>query len=148
MRILAVDPGEKRIGIAVSDPTGTIASPVTILTHKSHAEDAARIVALAVEHGCERVLIGIALNADGGETESSRRARNLAKAVRKAGDAPVITWDESGSTKAAQAVAREMGLPRAKRGGHRDAAAAAVILQSYLDTVDPGMGDPPIPPNT
>ncbi|HUF36904.1 MAG TPA: Holliday junction resolvase RuvX [Anaerolineales bacterium] len=133
MRILAVDPGEKRLGVAISDPTGTIATPNTVLQHRSKTADAERIIALAVEACCECIVVGIALDPDGGETESSRRARNLAAEIRKRSDLEVVLWDEAGSTRAARAAAIEIGAPRKKRRGHLDAQAAAVILQSYLD---------------
>lgn len=133
MRILAVDPGEKRLGIAISDPTGTLASPRGVLNHKSRLDNALRIIALAEENLVKRIVIGIALNADGEETESSRQARNLAQTIIEHTAIPVETWDESGSTQSAKAVAIEMGVPRNKRRGHLDDAAAAVILQSYLD---------------
>jgi putative Holliday junction resolvase len=134
MRILAVDPGEKNLGIATSDPTGTIATPTTVLTHKSRTADADRIAALAENAGCGTIVVGLALNDDGGETQSSRRARNLAAEIRKRTDLPVVLWDESGSTQTAREAAIEMGVSRKKRSGHLDASAAAVILQSYLDT--------------
>lgn len=137
MRILAVDPGEKRLGIAISDPTGTLASPRGILKHISRLEDARRVVALAIENQVGRIIVGLALNANGGETESSRRARNLARAIAENTDIQVSTWDEGGSTRAAKANAIEMGIPRNKRRGHLDDAAAAVILQSYLDANRP-----------
>ena len=133
MRILAVDPGEKNLGIAVSDPTGTIAAPNTVIPHRSKAEDAARIAALAEENGCGTIVVGIAWSADGGETESSRRARNLAAEIRRRSELPVVLWDEAGSTQTARETAIEMGVPRKKRGGHLDAQAAAVVLQSYLE---------------
>ncbi len=134
MRILAVDPGEKRLGIAVSDPTGTIATPHSVVLHRSKREDALRIVALAIENGCERIVVGVALNADGGETESSRRARNLAGEIAENTDIQVQTWDEGNSTQRARDAALELGISRRKRRGHLDDKAAAVILQSYLDS--------------
>ena len=133
MRILAVDPGEKRLGIAISDPTGTIAAPHSVIRHKSKKENALRIIAIAVEASCETILVGIALNADGGETESSRRARNLAATIDENTEMSVLTWDEGGSTQAAKAHAIKMGIPKKKRRGHLDDTAAAFILQSYLD---------------
>lgn len=133
MRILGVDPGEKRLGIAVSDPTRTLATPRTVLEHVSKSKNAAAIIRLAEEYGCTLIIIGAALDEDGQDTESSRRARNLAKAIREQTDIPVAMWDESGSTQTARAVAIEMGVPRSKRQGHLDDIAAAVILQSYLD---------------
>ncbi len=133
MRILAVDPGEKRIGLALSDPTGTIANPLSVLQHVSRRKNAARIAALAAEAECDLIVIGQALNWDGGETDSSRRASKLAAALRGHTGIPVVLWDESGSTQAAQTVYREMGVGRKKRGGHLDQIAATVILQDYIE---------------
>ncbi len=133
MRVLCIDPGEKRLGVAVSDPTGTLARPLTVLRHVSRGENAARIVRLAEEHGCERIVIGQAKDWDDRETPASRRARRLAGAVRAQTGIPVELWDEYGSTQAARQARREMGAGRAKRRGHLDDLAAAVILQSYLE---------------
>ena len=136
MRILAVDPGEVNLGIAISDPTGNIATPKTVIHHSSRTADAEWIAALAEEAGCGTIVIGLALPADGGETETSRRARNLAAEIRRQSGLPVVLWDEAGSTQAARAAAIAMGVPKKKRTGHLDANAAAVILQSYLDNIN------------
>lgn len=132
-RVLAVDPGEKRLGIALSDPTGTLARPLLVLRHVSRAVDAAQIAALAVEHGAERIIIGAALDDEGLPTPQSRHAERLAEAVRQQTSLPVELWDESGSTQAARETRIRMGVSRRKRSGHLDEVAAAVILQSYLD---------------
>ncbi|NLG72521.1 MAG: Holliday junction resolvase RuvX [Chloroflexi bacterium] len=136
MRILAVDPGEKRLGIAISDPTATIASPLTVLKHVSRAEDAAAIVRLAVEHSAGMIIVGTALDDEGEETLQSRKAARLAEVIRTLTDLPVALWDESGSTQEARAARLAMGVSRKKRRGHMDDLAAAVILQSYLDARD------------
>lgn len=132
-RVLAVDPGEKRLGIALSDPSGTIAGPLTVLQHVSRVVDAASIAALAAEHGAERIVIGEALDADGGQTSQARHAARLAEALREQTSLPVELWDESGSTQAARASRIAMGVSRRKRSGHLDDIAATVILQFYLD---------------
>lgn len=132
-RILAVDPGEKRLGLAISDLTGTIANPLTVLKHRALAKDAAAIAALAEEHAVVRVIVGQALDDEGHETPSARHAARLAEAIRQQTQIPVELWDESGSTRAARAAYVEMGVPRRKRRGHLDQIAATVILQSYLD---------------
>ena len=132
-RILAVDPGEKRLGIAISDPTGTLARPLTVLRHVSRILDAAEIARLAVENETVRIIIGQALDADGGLTAQARHAARLAEAVREQTSLPVELWDESGSTQAARASRIAMGVSRRKRSGHLDDVAATVILQSYLD---------------
>lgn len=133
MRILAIDPGEKNIGLALSDPTGTLASPLLVLKHRSRAEDAAAILSIAEEHAVEQIVVGQALDADGQPNFEGRRAARLAGAIRTCTELPVILWDESGSTQAARAARIEMGTPRHKRRGHLDEYAAVVILQTYLD---------------
>lgn len=132
-RILAVDPGEKRLGIALSDPTGTIASPLQVLPHVSRAADARAIAQLAEQHGAARIIIGQALDDEGFPTPQARHAERLAEAIRAETDLPVELWDESDSTQAARESRLAMGVSRRKRSGHLDEIAAAVILQSYLD---------------
>ena len=95
MKILAVDPGEKRIGIAVSDPTGIIANPLTIIEHISRPIDAAQIVHLAEEHGSGLIVIGQALDEDGKPSLQGRRAARLMAAIQSQSSIPVILWDES-----------------------------------------------------
>jgi putative holliday junction resolvase len=133
MRILAVDPGEKRIGIAISDPTGTIANPLTVLKHVARPVDAAAIAKLAEENGAGLIIIGQNLDTEGEPTVQSRMAGRLAEAIRAHISVPVEMWDESGSTKAARAARIAMGIRKSKRRGHMDDLAATVILQSYLD---------------
>jgi putative Holliday junction resolvase len=133
MRILAVDPGAKRIGLAISDPTGTIANPLTVIEHLSRAKDATTITEIASQHNAERIVVGQALDIEGEPTFEGRRSARLAAAIQKKTDIPVELWDESGSTQAAQQARRKMGMPRKKRAGHLDEIAATVILQTYLD---------------
>ncbi len=133
MRVLAVDPGEKRLGIAISDPTGTIANPLTVLRHVARAIDAAAIADLARQHEAGLIVIGQALDDDGQATPQSRRAARLAEAVQLQSDLPIALWDESGSTQAARQARIAMGVRRSQRRGHLDDLAATVILQSYLD---------------
>jgi putative Holliday junction resolvase len=132
-RILAVDPGEKRLGIALSDPTGIIAGPLMVVKHVSRAVDAAMIAALAAEHEAVRIIIGQALDTEGRPTPQARHADRLAEAIREQTSLPVELWDESGSTQAARSARIAMGVSRRKRSGHLDEIAATVILQSYLD---------------
>ncbi len=133
-RILAVDPGEKRIGIAISDPMGIIANPLKVVAHVSRIIDAASIAQLAVEHEAVKIIIGQALDSEGRSTPQARHAERLAEALREQTNLPVELWDESGSTQAARASRIAMGVSRRKRSGHLDEIAATIILQSYLDT--------------
>jgi putative holliday junction resolvase len=132
-RILGIDPGEKRIGLALSDPTCTIASPLVVLQHISRRIDAASIAQLAAEHDVLRIIVGQALDAEGQPTPQARHALRLAEAIREQTNLPIELWDESGSTQAARASRIAMGVSRRKRSGHLDEIAATIILQSYLD---------------
>ncbi len=133
-RILAVDPGGKRIGLAVSDESGTIARPLRVISHLSRKEDALEILRIAEEVGAKAVVVGVASGGEGEETPASRHAASLANEIRQAGRMPVILWDESESTQQARQVVRDLGLSRKRRSGHQDDRAAALILQSYLDS--------------
>jgi putative holliday junction resolvase len=137
-RVLGVDPGDKRIGLALSDPTGTIASPLQVIKHVSRAIDAAAIAQLAAEHGCVRIVVGQALDSDGNPGPAARHSARLAEAIRTQTDLPVDLWDESGSTQAAKSAALALGVSRRKRSGHLDEIAATVILQTYLNEQENG----------
>jgi putative holliday junction resolvase len=134
MRIIAIDPGEKRIGVAVSDPTGTIANPLTVIQHVARAIDAATIAQLALDQDAVKIIVGWTLDEDNNPTPEGRRAVRLADAIRLQIDLPVEMWDESGSTQAAQSARLAMGVSRRKRHGHLDDLAATYILQTFLDT--------------
>lgn len=133
MRIMAIDPGDKRIGVAISDPTCTIASPLTVVKHVSRAIDAATLADLARHNQVSLIVIGKALDEEGLPTPASRKADRLADALHGQCDIPVEMWDESLSTQSARQAQIEMGTTRHKRAGHLDHLAAVVILQSYLD---------------
>jgi len=132
MRILAVDPGEKHLGLAVSDPTGTIARSLTTLKHVSRSIDAAVIAGLALENEVGLIIIGQALDGEGNVGLRARQALRLAEAIRLQTSLPVDMWDESGSTQTARQARFEIGGNRRKRSGHLDDLAAVMILQDYL----------------
>jgi putative Holliday junction resolvase len=133
MRILAVDHGEKQIGLALSDPTATIASPFKVLQHVSRLMDAAQVANLASENEVRLIVIGQSFDEDGKPNLSGRRAAKFAEALKQQTHIPVILWDESFSTQDARAARIEMGVSRRKRAGHMDELAAVMILKSYLD---------------
>ncbi len=132
-RVLCVDPGDKRIGVAVSDPTGTLARSLGVVNHVARALDAATIAQIAAEQGVGKIIIGQALDSEGQVGPAARKAARLAEAIRQQTDLPVELWDESDSTQTAQQTRVEMGVSRRKRGGHLDDLAAVIILQSYLE---------------
>jgi putative holliday junction resolvase len=132
-RVMAVYPGEKRIGLAISDQTGTIANPLKVVKHVSRTLDAAQIALEAGEQQARLIIIGQALDQDGLLGPRARSALRLAEAIRLQTDIPVDLWDESGSTQEAMAARLSMGVSRRKRNAHIDELAATIILQSYLD---------------
>jgi putative Holliday junction resolvase len=132
-RILAVDPGEKRIGIAISDPTGTIANPFSVIEHRARALDAALIAQIARDQGIEKIVVGCPYDSEGAVGPQARKSERMAAAIREQIDLPVVLWDEAGSTQAAQAARIALGVRRAKRAGHLDDLAATFILQTFLD---------------
>ena len=133
MRILGIDPGEKNIGIAISDPTGTLARPLSVIAHIQRRKDAEKILEYAAAENAERIVIGQATDLDGKPNYSGRKAARLAAEIRTLSDIPVELWDESFSTQKARQGKIKAGASRKQRQGHLDESAAAVILQSYLD---------------
>lgn len=131
--ILAVDPGEKNIGLAKSDPLGIGATALFVIRHEQMEKDAQKIAETAREYGAEAILVGQPLNEDGSEGPKARHSAKLANAIRKYFDGEVFLYDEYGSTIETRERFKEMGVRRSKRLGHLDANAAQTILQRYLD---------------
>ncbi|HEX9332257.1 MAG TPA: Holliday junction resolvase RuvX [Anaerolineales bacterium] len=137
MRVLAVDHGEKHIGLALSDPTATIASPLKVIQHVSRVLDAAQVANLAAENEVALIVIGQSYDEEGKPNLAGRRAARFSEALKEQTQIPVILWDESFSTQDARATRIEMGVSRKKRAGHMDELAAVMILRSYLDANKP-----------
>ena len=133
MRILAVDHGEKRIGLALSDPTATIASPLKVVQHVSRVIDAAQVADIAVQNDVGLIVVGQSYDEDGNPNLAGRRAGRFADELRNQTNILIEMWDESNSTQIARAARIELGVSRKKRSGHQDEFAAVVILQSYLE---------------
>lgn len=133
MRILAVDHGERRIGLALSDELGWTAAPLTVIERRSLAEDLARIVALVREHRVGKVVVGQPISLSGHEGPQARRAARFAARLAAAlpAEVPVELYDERFTTFEAERRLAAAGR-RADRG-RLDAVAAAVLLQHYLD---------------
>jgi putative Holliday junction resolvase len=133
MRILAIDHGEKRIGLALSDPTATIASPLRVIEHISRLMDAAQVAATAQENEVGLIVIGQSFDEEGRPNLAGRRAARFAEELKKQTDIPVELFDESFTTQDARTTRIEMGVSRRKRSGHLDELAAVMILRSYLE---------------
>ena len=133
MRTLGIDFGERRIGIAISDPGGTFALPLTTLTRRDDESAAAEIAALAREEAVVRIVVGEPLRSDGSAGSAAHRARSFARKVAAASGLPVETIDEALTSREADRRLAEAGVPAAKRAGRRDALAAQLLLQEALD---------------
>ena len=133
MRTLGLDLGRRRVGVAVSDPDGTIAHPLLQFEPKGRGDLVARVKRLVAEHETERVVVGMPVLEDGGKGQQARWTEAVVSALAEALEVPVATWDERFTTQDAEAAMREAGLHHRKRKARRDKVAAALILQSYLD---------------
>jgi len=133
MRVLAVDHGEKRIGLAISDTTGTIAQPLAILKHAARLVDVGRVVEVARDNAVAMIVVGDSMDEAGFPNDAGRRARRFAEALATQTEIPVVMWDESLSSQDARATRLAIGASRKRRAADIDALAAAAILQSYLD---------------
>ena len=130
---MSIDPGSINIGLAISDPTGTIANPFMVLKHRSREEDTDFIAQQVLDNQINLIIVGQSLDDHGEPTYEGRRSARLAKVLSQKVSIPVKLWNESFSTQEAKRARILMGGSRKKRSGHLDALAAAVILQSYLD---------------
>jgi putative Holliday junction resolvase len=131
-RILGLDVGERRIGVAISDPEGRLAVPLSILERQGGEDDERAVAGLARAEGAEALVVGLPLSLDGSVGPQARRVQSFADRLRRATGLPVDLVDERlTSAQARRSVAR--GAPRRKRAGPSDDVAAAIILQSYLD---------------
>ena len=133
MAILGLDVGEKRIGVALAD--GLLAIPLTVIDRAGEEADLERVLALAKEHGVKRIVVGLPRSLDGSIGRQAERVLSFSSALSESTDVPVDTWDERLSTVSAERLLLGAGVKRDKRRAQRDAMAAAIILQSYLDRV-------------
>lgn len=132
-RAIGLDVGERRVGVAIGDELGLIASPLTTIERGRGDVDA--IAKLVTGHGACCVVVGIPTGLSGREGPQAAAVRQFVDQLRPALDAtvPIDYWDERLTTAVAERVLRERGTRRNKRRGEVDAVAAAVILQGYLD---------------
>lgn len=132
-RILALDIGEKRIGVAVSDETGTLARPLAAIVRASKREDFERIARLVAEQKAGRVIAGYPRSLSGDEGPQAQRVRRYVEALAATLLVPVELQDERYTTVEAQERLHVAGRRRPRDRGQLDAAAAAIILQDYMD---------------
>ena len=132
MRILAVDLGLKRTGVAVSDPREMLASPVGTIEEWDLARLAQRIAALAAEHGAEQLVVGHPRNMDGSRGESAKRAEDFAEDLKNLTGLPTELWDERMTTVSAIGYLNQTDVRGKKRKQVVDTVAATIILEDYL----------------
>ena len=133
MRVLALDVGERRIGAAISDPLGVIATPLAVV-ERGGARDYERLPALAQEHEAERILVGMPVSMDGAARMQARAVQRFVDDLAAMSPLPVETLDERLTTVEAERRMMEAGASASKRRAERDSAAAAVLLQAYLES--------------
>jgi putative holliday junction resolvase len=138
MRILALDYGEKNMGVALSDPLGLTAGALTTLRRESIKKDLLAIHTLVETYQVEKVVLGLPLNMDGRKGPAALRVEAFARRLQGRLRVPVVLWDERLSTVAAGKALREGEVGRREQGKVIDSMAAAIILQGYLDAVKAG----------
>lgn len=131
---MGLDVGTKTIGVALSDPTAAFAQPVGVVRRTSRRDDLARLISLIRDNAVGQVVVGLPKNMDGSLGESAARAKRLAEALEDRAGVPVVLWDERLSTVSAERALIEADVSRRRRKGLVDSVAAAIILQSYLDS--------------
>ena len=133
MRVLAVDPGSKRVGLAVSDPTGTIAQGLSTVPAEPSDSLVSRLTAIAQAQDARRIIVGLPLRMNGRHGPEAAAAQELAGALRKASGLPVELVDERLTTVAAERSLIAGGVKRDKRKLTVDKVAATLLLQAHLD---------------
>jgi len=140
---MAVDFGLRRLGIAVADPSGLVASPAATIEaggriqRQEQSWEAQAVAALrevVAREGVSKIVVGLPRTLSGEESESTRAARRFARALEQAVSVPIVLWDERLSTREALRRAREFGLSERRARPHLEAQSAAIVLQSYLDS--------------
>ena len=136
-RILALDPGTKRIGVALSDELGWTAQPLETFERKSLGVDIAHIKELVSRHEVREIVVGMPVRLDGRLGPAAQSAQQFLDAVQAGVGIPVVAWDERLTTKAAEQMLIEADVSRKKRKGVVDRVAAALLLKSYLEHLSP-----------
>jgi putative pre-16S rRNA nuclease len=133
-RLLGLDVGDRRIGVALSDPLGWTASPLASLERLSWKKDLSRIRALLEEHRIAEVVVGLPIRMDGTSGERAEKTLEFVRRLQATTPVPVVTWDERLTTREAERRMLEDDVRREKRKSVIDGIAACLILQGYLDS--------------
>ena len=146
MRVIALDVGHKRIGVALSDPGQVLVSSLQVIERKGQRQDLITVVELVREHGVGKIVVGYPRSLDGTVGRQAKVVERyvavLEEKLRSSSlDVPVVLWDERFSTVAADRLMAEAGRKGRERRKRIDAAAAAVILRDYLDSSEHRAGN-------
>lgn len=133
MRCLALDVGDERVGVAISDSGAFLARPLSVVARRPGPAGFLRIAEIIAENGVELVVVGLPLLLDGTEGKQVRSTKAYVRGLQRHTDAPIVYWDERSSTRRAIEIMIESGRGRRRQRRAKDAVAAAVILQEYLD---------------
>jgi putative Holliday junction resolvase len=136
MRTLGLDIGEKRIGVAVSDPSGRVATPLSVLDARALAADLGPLLRIVEDYEVRRLVVGLPLTMSGDEGPQAREVRRSAEHLAARLGMAVAYQDERLTSKAAEQAMSETGAGSRARRGRVDAVAATLLLQTYLDAVD------------
>ncbi len=132
-RVLGIDYGERRIGLALSDPTGTVATPLRVIQVQNPGGVVRDILACVQEYKVDRLVVGLPMRMDGSLGPAAEKTRAFADRLKETAPVPVEFWDERFSTVTAQQALIEGGTRRNKRKQLVDKLAAQILLQHYLD---------------
>ena len=141
-RLLAIDPGQVRLGLAISDTERRLASPLTTYTRRDPRQDALFLKKIIEEEEVGQIVIGLPVRLDGYEGEQAKAARELGVWLQEATGLPCVFYDERFTTFEAESSLLEAGLTKKKRKARRDRVAAQILLQTYLDAGCPGESKP------
>ncbi len=132
-RALCLDVGERRIGLAISDPGGRLATPYSAIRRRDQQRDIAAVLKIAREEEITLIVVGMPWSLDGSVGPQAERTLAFCRALEASSHVPVEVWDERYSSVEAEHRLIEAGVSPSRNRGRVDASAAAVILQAYLD---------------
>jgi len=135
MKILGIDYGQKRIGLALSDPSNMVAQSLKVLKRNGTRKLLGEIKAVVDQNKIERIIIGLPKNMNGSLGEKGNEVLAFVKILEKVVKVPIVTWDERLTTVSAEKVLRQAELSRKKRKDILDKLSACIILQNYLDSI-------------
>ncbi len=147
-QILALDVGDRRIGVAISNETRTMAVPHAVVERQNREDDLNRLCDMVRETEAKMLVVGLPLNMDGTEGPKAHQIRRLISHLKGRLEIPVTTWDERLTTVAAEKMLVERGMRRKKRKGVIDTVAAQLILQNFLDHKNLSMDTRPNDPSS